>query len=63
MSFCDVDEMEMESSIAISRAEAPKADHPRDSVADLEKYKVVQIFPMMEDRNQEDCKFVGDVIS
>jgi hypothetical protein len=36
VSFCDVDEMEMESSIATSRAEAPKTDHPRDSVANLE---------------------------
>ena len=24
----------------------------------VEKYKVVQISPMEEDRNQEDCKFL-----
>ncbi len=35
------------------RAEAPITDYSRDFVLDLEKYKVVQIFHVKEDRNQE----------
>ena len=29
----------------------------------VEKYKAVQVFPMQEDRNQEDRKLFGDFIS
>ena len=40
----------------VSRIEATITDHLRDSPLDSEKYKVVQISPIQEDRNQEDCK-------
>ena len=39
------------------RVEVPVTDHLRDYAPNLEKYKVVQFFPMLEDKkNQEDCK-------
>ena len=39
-----------------SRVDVPITNHLRDYVPNLEKYKVVQIFLMREDRNQEDYK-------
>jgi hypothetical protein len=41
--------------------EGPITNHLRDYASNLEKYKVVQILPVYEDRNQEDCKF-GNII-
>ena len=40
-----------------ARVEAPMTDHLRDFAPNLEKYKVVQFFHVLEDRNKEDCKF------
>jgi hypothetical protein len=36
--------------------EAPKTNHLRDPTPNLEKYKVVQMFIVYKDRNNEDCK-------
>lgn len=44
------------------RVEVPVTNHLRDSAPHLEKYKVMQIFPMLEDRNRGDCNFFGDFI-
>ena len=40
------------------RVEERITDHLRDLLPDLEKYKVVQNFPMWECRNKEDCNFL-----
>ena len=37
-------------------------DHLKDSMPYLEKYKVVQISPAQEDRNQEDCQIFDNFI-
>jgi hypothetical protein len=42
-----------------SRVEVSITDHLRDFVSDLENYKAVQVFSVLEDRNQEDCSFFG----
>ena len=34
-------------------------DHLKDFAPSLEKYKALQFFPTEEDKNQEECKFVG----
>jgi hypothetical protein len=40
----------------------PITNHVRDFVPSHEKYKVVQMFPMYEDRDEEDCNFFDDFI-
>lgn len=45
------------------RAKASITDRSREFVLDMEKYKVVQIFHVKGDRNQEDCKFISNFIS
>ena len=42
----------------MTTVEAPVTNHSRDFVLDVKKYKMVQIFLVLEDRNQEDCKKV-----
>ena len=44
--------------LLLYRVELPTSNHLRDFSSNLEKYKAVQIVPMHEDRDQEDCKFV-----
>ena len=44
------------------RGEAAITNHLIVFAQTLEKYKVVQIFPMSEDRNQEDYIFFGNFI-
>ena len=41
------------------KVEGPVTDHSREYVPDLHEYKVVQLFPMLEDRNKEDSKKIG----
>ena len=43
--------------IAHFRVAAPVTDRLRDFPLDMEKYKALQVFPMQEDKDQEDCNF------
>ena len=40
----------------------PITDHLRDSLSNMEKDKAMQIIPVQEDKNQEDCKLFGNLI-
>jgi hypothetical protein len=40
----------------------PITHHLKDFVLNLEKLKAVQTSPMLEDKNQEGCKFFGNFI-
>ena len=46
----------------LHRVEAPTTNYLRDSAPNMKKCKVVQGFPVYEERNKEDCNVVDNFI-